>query len=101
MAYLHIIKYIYIKVKGHRVQRVSIGEIQKNITLITKLTEAVTIVDKRKNQDVAIVYPLKKNSVIASLAGKYKDRVSRVDDLETAKEEAMKRAMAEKYDLSD
>ena len=79
---------------------ISIGEIQKNITLITKLTEAITIVDKRKNQEVAIVYPIKKHSIIASLAGKYKDKVEKVDDLEMAKEEAMKQAMSEKYDLS-
>ncbi len=79
--------------------RISIGEIQKNITLITKLTEAITIVDKRKNKDVAIVYPVKKHSIIASLAGKYKDKVEKVDDLEMAKEEAMKQAMGEKYDL--
>jgi hypothetical protein len=79
---------------------ISIGEIQKNITLITKLTEAITIVDKRKNKDVAIVYPVKKHSIIASLAGKYKDKVEKVDDLEMAKEEAMKQAMGEKYDLS-
>lgn len=79
---------------------ISIGEIQKNITLITKLTEAITIVDKRKNQDVAIVYPVKKHSIIASLAGKYKDKVEKVGDLKIAKEEAIKQAMAEKYDLS-
>ena len=79
---------------------ISIGEIQKNITLITKLTEAITIVDKRKNKDVAIVYPIKKHSIISSLAGKYKDKVEKVDDLEIAKEEAMKQAMGEKYDLS-
>ena len=79
---------------------ISIGEIQKNITLITKLTEAITIVDKRKNKNVAIVYPLSKHSIISSLSGKYKDRVVKVDDLEMAKEEAMKQAMAEKYDLS-
>ena len=79
--------------------RISIGEIQKNITLITKLTEAIIIVDKRKNKDVAIVYPVKKHSIIASLAGKYKDRVEKADDLEMAKEEAMKQAMGEKYDL--
>ena len=78
---------------------ISIGEIQKNITLITKLTEAITIVDKRKNKDVAIVYPVKKHSIIASLAGKYKDLVEKVDDLKMAKEEAMKQAMGEKYDL--
>ena len=79
---------------------VSIGEIQKNITLITKLTEAITIVDKRKHQDVAIVYPIKKHSIISSLAGKYKDKVQKVENLAMAKEEAMKQAMAEKYDLS-
>ncbi|MCD6212292.1 MAG: hypothetical protein J7J02_04830 [Sulfurovum sp.] len=78
---------------------ISIGEIQKNITLITKLTEAITIVDKRKNKDVAIVYPVKKHSIIASLAGKYKDKVEKVDDLEMVKEKAMKQAMGEKYDL--
>lgn len=78
---------------------ISIGEIQKNITLITKLTEAITIVDKRKNKDVAVVYPVKKHSIIPSLAGKYKDQVEKVDDLEMAKEEAMKQAMSEKYDL--
>ena len=78
---------------------VSIGEIQKNITLITKLTEAITIVDKRKNKEVAIVYPIKKHSIITSLAGKYKDQVKKVDDLEMAKEEAMKQVMGEKYDL--
>ena len=79
---------------------VSIGEIQKNITLITKLTEAIMVVDKRKNKDVAIVYPIKKHSIIASLAGKYKDKVEKVDNLEMAKEEAMKQAMAEKHGLS-
>ena len=78
---------------------ISIGEIQKNITLITKLTEAITIVDRRKNKDVAIVYPVKKHSIISSLAGKYKDQVEKVDDLKMAKEEAMKQAMSEKYDL--
>ena len=46
-----------------------------------------------------IVYPVKKHSIIASLAGKYKDKVEKVDDLEMAKEEAMKQAMGEKYDL--
>ena len=78
---------------------ISIGEIQKNITLITKLTEAITIVDKRKNKDVAIVYPVKKHSIIASLAGKYKDQIEKVNDLEMAKEEAMQQALREKYDL--
>lgn len=79
---------------------ISIGEIQKNISILTKLNEAFTIVDKRKNQDVAVVYPIKKHSIIESLSGKYKNRVTKVDDLEKAKEEAMRLTMEEKYGLS-
>ena len=79
---------------------ISIGDIQKNISLLTKLTEAFTIVDKRKNQSVAIVYPIKKHSIIESMAGKYRNRVAKVDNLEMAKEEAMKQVMSEKYGLS-
>ena len=78
---------------------ISIGEIQKNISLLTKLTDVITIVDKRKNKNVAIVYPIKQHSIIPSLAGKYKDEVQRVDDLEQAKEQALKEAFGEKYDL--
>ena len=80
--------------------RISIGEIQKNISLLTKLTEAFIVVDKRKNQNVAIVYPIKKHSIIESMAGKYRNRVETVDNLEIAKEEAMKQMMSEKYGLS-
>ena len=80
---------------------VSIGDIQKNISLLTKLTDVLTIVDKRKNQRVAIVYPIKKDSVVASMAGKYRDRVVHSDDLENAKALAMLEAMKEKYGLFD
>jgi len=80
---------------------ISIGEIQKNISLLTQLTEPLTIVDKRKNKSVATVYPIKKNSIVSSMAGKYRDRVQRVDNLEEAKEIAMSRALGEKYGLSD
>jgi ACT domain-containing protein len=79
---------------------VSIGEIQKNISLLTQLDDVLTIVDKRKNKNVAVVYPVKKSSIVTSLAGKYKDRVQKVDDLEYAKEMAMKIALEEKYGLS-
>ncbi len=79
---------------------ISIGDIQKNISLLTKLTEAFTIVDKRKNKSVAVVYPIKEHSIIETLAGKYRNRVERVDSLEIAKEESMKEAMSEKYGLS-
>ena len=80
---------------------ISIGELQKNISLLTKLTNVLTIVDKRKNKSVAIVYPIQEHSIIDSIKGKYKNRVKRVDNLETAKKEAMREAMVEKYGLSD
>ena len=80
---------------------ISIGELQKNISLLTQLTDVFAIIDKRKNKRVAIVYPIKKHSVIGSMAGKYRDRVTKCDDLEYAKEMAMMEAMGEKYGLSD
>ncbi len=80
---------------------VSIGEIQKNITLITQLDEAVTIMDRRRNRQVAVVYPMETQNVVSALAGKYRKRVKPQEDLQQAKEEAMREAMAEKYGLSD
>ena len=82
--------------------RLSIGDIQKNISLLTKQNEAFVIVDKRRNKEVAIVYPSKKHSFISSLAGKYKNRVQKnsSSDLEKAKEIGMYEAMKEKYGLS-
>jgi len=80
---------------------ISIGDIQKNISLLTQLTDVFAIIDKRKNQRVAIVYPIKKYSIIGSMAGKYKNRVSACDDLEKAKEMAMMEVMGEKYGLSN
>ena len=82
-------------------QSISIGEIQKNISLLTKLTDTFAIIDKRKNQRVAIVYPIKKESIIGSMAGKYRSRVTPCDNLEKAKVSAMREAMEEKYGLSD
>jgi hypothetical protein len=79
---------------------VSIGEIQKNISLLTQLTDVFTIVDKRKNKRVAIVYPIKKHSIIDSIAGKYQNRVTPCDDLSRAKEIAMMETMGDKYGLS-
>jgi len=82
------------------VNSISIGEIQKNISLLTQLSDVFMIVDKRKNRNVAIVYPIKTNSIIASMAGKYKDRVAKIEDLEKAKDEAMHEVLGEKYGLS-
>jgi len=86
-------------------QTIGISEIQKNISLLTKLKEAITIVDKRKNREVAIIYPLSGNgegSVVESMANKYSNKSTvQKEDLEKAKEEAMMMAMREKYGLSD
>lgn len=81
-------------------ESVSIGELQKNISLLTQLTEVINIVDKRKNKTVATVYPTQKSSIVASMAGKYRDRVVPVDDLSRARSSAMLDAMGEKYGLS-
>ncbi len=77
-----------------------VGQIQKNISILTTLTEAIRIVDKRRNKTVAIVYPASSSTSILSLAGKYKNRVEGVSDLTVAKESAMIEAMGEKYGLS-
>jgi len=80
---------------------VSIGDIQKNISLLTKSSKPFAILDKRKNKKVAIVYPIKSHSIVSSMAGKYKNRVKPCKDLEKAKEIAMKKAMEDKYGIFD
>jgi len=85
-------------------QTIGIGELQKNMGILTHLTEALTIVDKRKNKSVAIVYPIvEENSTtvdeMAGSLGKYTN--IRIDDLDKAKEEAMMEAMKEKYGFAD
>ena len=86
-------------------QTIGISEIQKNISLLTKLKEAITIVDKRKNREVAIIYPLSGNregSVVESMANKYSNKSTvQIEDLEKAREEAMMMTMRAKYGLSD
>ena len=80
----------------------SIGDIQKNISLLTKQQEPFAIIDKRKNIRVAIVYPTQKSSIVKKIAGKYKNRVKQKNiDLQEAKEIAMYEAMREKYGLSN
>jgi len=76
---------------------VGIGEIQKNISILSKLTDVLEIVDKRKNQKIAVVYPIKQRSVIEMLAGKYRGKVTPVDDIDAAKESVMMEAMRQKY----
>jgi len=83
-------------------QTVSIGDLQKNISLLTKIDDSLTIVDKRKNRAVAIVYPIEQNSVAKNLAGKYKNRVNKTTkSLQEIKEQALTEAFGEKYGLSN
>lgn len=67
---------------------ISVAEIQKNISLFTKMTDIVELIDKRRNIKVATIYPANQTNTIEKLAGKYKDRVKKV---------AMFKAVKEKY----
>ena len=80
---------------------IGIGEIQKNSAVFSNLTEAMQIIDKRKKQVLAMVYPINNVSIIDNLAGKYKNRVEPTSStLEEIKEFAMQSAMDEKHGLS-
>ncbi len=80
---------------------IGVGEIQKNTSIFTHMTESIQIVDKRKRQVLAMVYPVKERSVIKNLAGKYKNRVQNSKlSLDEIKEISMMEAMGEKYGLS-
>ncbi|MEA1893102.1 MAG: hypothetical protein U9N33_10400 [Campylobacterota bacterium] len=80
---------------------IGIGEIQKNSSIFSNLTEVMQIVDKRKKQVLAMVYPMQNHSVVDSLAGKYKTKVKSTNlNLQDIKDSAMMSAMKEKYDLS-
>ncbi|CAA6824206.1 MAG: Unknown protein [uncultured Sulfurovum sp.] len=45
-----------------------------------------------------LFFCIEKQSVIGSMAGKYRDRVTKFDDLESAKEIAMIEEIGEKFD---
>ncbi len=87
-------------------ETIGIGELQKNIGVLTHLTEPLIIVDKRKNEEIAVVYPSekKRTSVVDALAGKYSKYAKNVDSnksFKEIKEEAMMMAMKEKYGFID
>jgi len=77
---------------------IGIGEIQKNSSIFSNLTEVMQIIDKRKKQVLAMVYPVQTTSVINNLAGKYKT-ASTTMTLKEVKESAMTQAMQEKYGM--
>jgi hypothetical protein len=62
-------------------QTIGMRELQKNISIFTDLTKPLKIVDKRKKEDLAVVYPIKKKGSISRLSAKYKDRVKDTDYL--------------------
>ena len=85
---------------------IGIGELQKNMGILTHLTEALTIVDKRKNKEIAVIYPVEQNtmSILDTLAGKYsKYAQSKKSDksFKEIRDEAMMQAMKDKYDFLD
>jgi len=85
-------------------QTIGIGELQKNMGILTHLSEALTIVDKRKNKEIAVIYPIEKrqSNVVDELAGSLGQYTTiKIDDLEQAKEEAMMEAMKEKHGFTD
>lgn len=79
----------------------SIGDVQKNISILSNLKEAVRVIDKRRRKVVAIVYPVKESNIVSKLAGKYRSRIKKGVDLEKAKQEAMTIVMREKYGRLD
>jgi len=80
---------------------IGIGEIQKNTSVFSNLTEAIQIIDKRKKQVLAMVYPIQNQSIVDKLAGKYKDIVKATTlSTQDIKNLAMTQAMEEKYGLS-
>jgi hypothetical protein len=88
-------------------QTIGIGELQKNMGILTHLDEALKIVDKRKNKDIAIVYPLQstKDNPVELMSNKFRQRAKArgivVEDLKKAKQEAYEMELVQKYGLSN
>lgn len=81
-----------------------LSEIQKNIAILTTLTEPLQIVDKRRKQIIATVYPRLATYNAQRLAGKYRERIPsalRAATFEEAREAALLAAMKEKYGAAD
>jgi len=81
-----------------------LAEIQKNIAMLTNLTEPLQVIDKRRKLIIATIYPYLKTDNARRLAGKYHDRIPenlRGIDYSQAREEAMIAAMKDKHDLTD
>lgn len=81
-----------------------LAEIQKNIAILTTLTEPLQIVDKRRKQIIATVYPRLRTQKAQKLAGKYQARIPvelQNHTFDQVREAALLAAMKEKYDIAD
>lgn len=78
-----------------------LAEIQKNIAILTTLTEPLHIMDKGRKQIIATVYPRLATHNVERLSGKYSQRIptalSEVS-FEEARAAALLAAMKEKFD---
>lgn len=89
-------------------QTIGIGELQKNMGMLTHLTEALTIVDKRKNKEIAVIYPVDNShetNTIEKMSKRLQERAIKrgivIEDLDKAKEKSIMKAMEEKYGFTD
>jgi len=86
---------------------IGIGELQKNMGILTHLTEALTIIDKRKNKEIAVVYPANhdRHNMVEEMSRKFQRRAKKrgivIENLEKAKEDAMMEAIKAKYGFTD
>lgn len=82
---------------------VSIGEIQKNISILTNLTEAIEVIDGRKKERIATITPVRQTVSVRELGAKYKNRIGaelKGVDAKTAFESAMSEYVGKKYENS-
>ncbi|SMN11515.1 hypothetical protein SPBRAN_1796 [uncultured Candidatus Thioglobus sp.] len=83
---------------------ISIGEIQRNTAILSNLTEPLAVFDRRKNKQVAIIYPVqsqaKTPSIVEELAGKYKHFIKinlNDEELDEAIRKSSEEAAVERY----
>jgi hypothetical protein len=88
-------------------QTIGIGELQKNVGILAHLNEALTVVDKRKNKKIAVIYPIDqtRDDIVETMAQAFRQRARKrgivIEDLDRAKTEAMQEALGERYGFAD
>ena len=81
---------------------ISIGELQKNISIIKKAKEPIIVVDKRTGKKIAKIMPLKEENDDLELLKKLNSFEKRVDKPYTREdfEKAYEEYLNEKYSLN-